>query len=581
MLVYGDHVGRVDPRARLAELATSRERLLAMPPGLARHAALVSLFIEMAGVTQGVADARFAAEGADRRSDEQTACLAVLMPLAAALRTSWDSGFRDLGVLPELTVAAPLPPSTEIRLVEGYAFYALYPEAYVDAARRLAPRGPVCVIGIRSIGSGLAALVAAALGAPAPATLRPVGHPFDRRVNLAPELADEVLADPAATYVIVDEGPGLSGSSFGAVADWLEDHGVPPARIAFLSGHGGDLGPQAIVRHRQRWATVRREAADADALLAAHLPAWAAAQLGPLDAPLEDISGGAWRARRWADEARWPAVNPMWERRKFIARAGGDTWLLKFAGLGSIGERKLTRARALHAAGLSPEPRGLAHGFLIERWVEDAAPFDPESRDREALTRFVGRYLGIRARLFRDATGASLAELLEMARFNTAQLLGEAQAATLERWRPVLPRLEARMMRVETDNRCLPHEWLRLPDGRLLKADALDHHAAHDLVGCQDIAWDVAGAALELGLPVEELAAATARAAGRPVDAELLALLTPCYLAFRLGCHRLAADTLGHWPAEQARNEAAAGRYAAMLAPLLEPATPRVPLACG
>jgi hypothetical protein len=36
--------------------------------------------------------------------------------------------------------------------------------------------------------------------------------------------------------------------------------------------------------------------------------------------------------------------------------------------------------------------------------------------------------------------------------------------------------------------------------GRLLKSGALDHHAGHDLVGHQDIAWDIVGAVVELGL---------------------------------------------------------------------------------
>ena len=40
----------------------------------------------------------------------------------------------------------------------------------------------------------------------------------------------------------------------------------------------------------------------------------------------------------------------------------------------------------------------------------------------------------------------------------------------------------------------------RCPGGRIEKADALDHHADHSLVGCQDALWDVAGAELELGL---------------------------------------------------------------------------------
>ena len=37
-----------------------------------------------------------------------------------------------------------------------------------------------------------------------------------------------------------------------------------------------------------------------------------------------------------------------------------------------------------------------------------------------------------------------------------------------------------------------------------MKTDALDHAFGHDLVGCQDIAWDLAGAAVEFDLDTEE-----------------------------------------------------------------------------
>ncbi len=49
------------------------------------------------------------------------------------------------------------------------------------------------------------------------------------------------------------------------------------------------------------------------------------------------------------------------------------------------------------------------------------------------------------------------------------------------------------------DGRMLPHEWVT-DGGRLMKVDALDHPADDFLPGCRDIAWDVAGACVELGL---------------------------------------------------------------------------------
>jgi hypothetical protein len=124
------------------------------------------------------------------------------------------------------------------------------------------------------------------------------------------------------------------------------------------------------------------------------------------------------------------------------------------------------------------------------------------------------------------------------------------------------------MRRVEADNRLHAWEWLLPRDGRLLKTDAVDHHAAHDLIGCQDIAWDIVGAAVELELAPSErdrLCAVVEGETGRAVDPELLALLTPCYLAVQLGDRTLATEIVAAWQAEVDRLRAAANQYAARL----------------
>ena len=75
---------------------------------------------------------------------------------------------------------------------------------------------------------------------------------------------------------------------------------------------------------------------------------------------------------------------------------------------------------------------------------------------------------------------------------------------------------------VRIDGRLHAWEWLVLADGSLLKTDAIDQAAGHDLIGCQDIAWDVAGAAVEFALSsaaTEAHRGAVAAEAGRPVDA--------------------------------------------------------------
>jgi hypothetical protein len=129
--------------------------------------------------------------------------------------------------------------------------------------------------------------------------------------------------------------------------------------------------------------------------------------------------------------------------------------------------------------------------------------------------------------------------------------------------------------RVEIDGRLDRHEWLRLGDGRLLKADALDHHGAHDLIGCQDVAWDIAGAIAEFDLDdaaASALADGVGRAAGRPAHPGLIEFLRPCYLAFRIGQATLAAASLAGWPAESDRLNARADAYARQLDRLLDAA---------
>ena len=88
-----------------------------------------------------------------------------------------------------------LPPEIEISVPEGFAYYALDPELYRIAARRFRDEARperVAVIGIRSIGTTLGAIVASELGgtivdgAPARTSMGPADS---RRVRRRPFVA--------------------------------------------------------------------------------------------------------------------------------------------------------------------------------------------------------------------------------------------------------------------------------------------------------------------------------------------------------------------------------------------------------
>jgi len=184
MYVYGDLIRTECPWEKLGGIAGMLWRLAGMPAGIERHGALVAALIEAGELAQGIADTRFTEAGErDARWPDAEAAMALLACIAQAVRLSWESGFARLGPVLEAAIAelhaARLPGTPRTKRAEGFALYSLYPEGYVQAAAAaLGDVGgaPLRVIGIRSIGAPLAALVAAATGAPPPLTGAP-GRP--------------------------------------------------------------------------------------------------------------------------------------------------------------------------------------------------------------------------------------------------------------------------------------------------------------------------------------------------------------------------------------------------------------------
>ena len=575
MQVYGDRCEEAEPAAFARAINRQVASIERMSAGLGRHSRLVGALIESGRLLQGVADAAFANDRRDRRSAAADDIGGFLVDLARAVWRSWNGA--SIGRLPRLIPAVGWPATIEMRVPEGFAFYAVYPEAYGEAARRLKLSGTARVIAIRSIGTTLGAVVSAVLDAPPPVTVRPFGDPFAREIALEPELERDLLeGDPH--FVIVDEGPGQSGSSFAAVADWLTKRGVAAERIALLPSHAGTPGAAASEQRLRWWSQVQRAPADFGDRWPQLVQRWCAASLGQLDERPQDISAGAWRTLRYDREEDWPPSVPEWERRKFLVSASGTPFLAKFAGLGSIGEEKLAIARALHSEGIVPEPLALAHGFLIERWCAGALSL---GRAEKPL-REIASHIGARAKLLpaTRTSGATIVELLDMAQRNVSIELGRQCAYVIDHWRARREELARRVVRVRTDNRLDRHEWLRLRSGGLLKADALDHHCAHDLIGCQDAAWDVAGAIVEFDvgeMQRGDFIASVEHCAGREIDRELLHFYRMAYLAFRLGQARLGSAMVADG-CERGRIERAGDTYSAQLRRLLETRHAATPL---
>lgn len=544
MLVFDDHERQINTRPEIEQLRARAGAIAAGEGGLPLHQEIITLLIRMGELAQGLCDDAFARAGEDDEDPTTAAAIAALRVIARAVLHSW-SGAEDearaslRAFAQRLAMLAPLPLAQTVagRRQEGFAFYALYPETYIRAARAIGP-GVGAVIGIRSIGLALGAVAAEAVEAPLLVSVRPVGLPFERDLRLGQALGEKLKAI-SGPIAIADEGPGLSGSSFAAVARMLEKWDVATDRLHFLPSHGGPPGWAASPAIQDIWRRTPRHVVQGDREVFAPgsrfgtLADWCRDLTGPAIAPLVDISGGQWRGRRLPDA---PA-RPESERRKFLLASAQGTFLLRFAGLGPYGAAALKRGRTLAGAGFVPQVLGLRHGFLVERWIDEASAAPQTGAAREDFLRHLAAYLAFRASHLPAApdAGAPLPALAAMLQRNAGEALGASPP--LEAWTRAADNLASRVRRVGTDNRLQPWEWLHLPDGHFLKADALDHCAAHDLIGCQDVSWDVAAAQVEFDLTAVESEELRARMeqTGTRVDRDLVAFYRPCYLAFQAG----------------------------------------------
>jgi len=569
VLVYRATSRRDDAAGVVDALVERMARASASPID---HDGLRALLIDAGIAESALLDAASPME--DERDPIAAPLEAVMSSLADAFVLSWDgaSARSPSRAREALTAVRRLLPSAAIELTvpEGFAYYGLFPETYLAAARTIASRyAPehAVVIGIRSIGTTLSAVVAATFRArDIPATritVRPRGHPFDRELRLSRAMTRELArwaGDPRTLFVVVDEGPGISGSSFACVAERLVELGALPQRIVLAPSWDPPADTLSTERGRRCWTRHARVVGDVRHLHPARLDV----ALHLVVEIVADLSAGAWRSICYGSPSDYPAVQPQHERRKLLTRAAsGEPILLKFEGLGSLGAIRRDRAIRLGDAGFGPPVLGFADGFLATPWI-DGRPM--QARDVDA--RFVdhlGAYLAwLRCR---EQTGEAPdhTSLRTMAEVNIAEGLGEE-------WRSHLRRIDGSAPdggaapAVRIDGRMLPHEWLRTASG-YTKTDALAHHDDHFYPGATDVAWDLAGACVELELEhaaEEALIRAYHAHSGDGTIAARLPFHRRTYLAFRLGYSTLAAQSLGDSPDARAMRDGAR-RYAELL----------------
>jgi hypothetical protein len=504
---------------------------------------------------------------ADAGCDEADVAARITDAIATAL-VSFPSTHLAVERIASVVERMRISDRLELSIPEGFAYYALHPLAYAELVddMRLQSR-QAAVIGIRSIGSTLSAVVVAALvtqGIRAKRiTVRPVGHPYDRKTHFTEAQLRWISAqrDRDAEFLIVDEGPGLSGSSFLSVGESLLEAGVEHKRICFLGSRQVDPGTLNSPQGAERWRGFRSE------FVKAH---------GPAGEGLIDVGAGKWRkvlpthraqehyqrttrsgAMCGAPQAHPPKTSRggapgSWihmERSKFLSADGCR--LFKFVGLGRFGEEVGRRAQILAATGFGPRCFGIRDGYAeYERLSGHWARRKDLSR---TLLERIADYCAMRAVEFR-VNSASHSPLEAMTRYNYEQEFGEAVPKRLQILEP--------SKSVLCDSRMMPHEWIIATDGIARKCDGETHSDDHFFPGPTDVAWDLAGAIVEWEMETEAQEALLRCFAARNGDDARSRIETHvlAYATFRLAFCRMAASALaGH--REQRRLAEDANRY--------------------
>ena len=410
------------------------------------------------------------------------------------------------------------PPRLQISVHEGFAYYALHPLKLVDLLQTLPAPRKAAVLGIRSIGVTLSAVLMAALkhrGCDAARiSVRPEGHPYDRSLTLTARQRSWVERHRDGQFMIVDEGPGLSGSSFLAVAEALAECGIPSQRILLIGSRQPDPAQLRSPNAVARWSRFRYVCMAS----APYMPAGA----------VIPISGGQWRDEFLTGADGRPASWAQLEMAKFLS---ADRKLLyKFEGFGHFGGEIGKRARTLAGAGLAPEYLGNECGFGI--YAMNSGRFLAHVDISPSVLRSLARYCAFRGREF-PADDSQPSALDEMASWNWSLEFGSAPG-------PEPLQVE---QRIYCDARMMPHEWLACPDGRLLKLDGVAHGDDHFFPGPCDIAWDLAGTIVEWKLqPAEqEYFLEEYRSLSGDDARRRLASYLRAYAAFRFGWSKMAA----------------------------------------
>ena len=391
--------------------------------------------------------------------------------------------------------------------------------------------GPLCVVGLRTSGSYLAPLCAAALRAEGESrvevlTYRP-GRPFLRGEHAVLR----AIARAGGLVLVVDDPP-VSGTALATAARAVGRTGVPHSQIVFLLSLFGSSEQlpevlrdwSAVVQPWADWSVHRRLAAQPVRQALADLtgPDLEVCEARPLGTP------------RPAGERTH--LRAQFAVRLFDRRTGAEIHkhiLVEGAGIGYLGRQSVAVAHPLPE--YVPHVYGFADGLLYRDWLPPATDSAPGSAlagatGGSAAAATVAAYVNARRQAL-PAPSASVDGLggrdpvWEVAAKVLSGQYGRLSLAAgpllLE---PLVRRLLAHEHPAVLDGKTDFRHWLPDPAsaGELRKVDFYQRAFGHLDLACYDPVFDLAGAAADPPTPSfeEELRQAYQHMSGEQVDGE-------------------------------------------------------------
>jgi hypothetical protein len=438
---------------------------------------------------------------------------------------------NGLAKVREILGSLEVPERIDVSPPEGFTYYALHPTDFIGVLGKV-PREPraCAVVGIRSIGTTLSAMVLGALlaeGRPATRiTVRPTGHPYSRKTDFSALQLAWVEQNFNAHFLVVDEGPGRSGSTFLSVAEALRRAGVPRENITLVGSREPDIKSLCADDAIRRWRQFRFIATSPSVNRRFERCTY--------------IGSGDWRKFLLPPDTTWPESWTQMERLKFVSPDGKH--LYKFEGMGPFGVKSRIRAFQLADAGFGPSVCEAEDGFLSYSLVQGRR-LQPEDADSRVLDQ-IAQYCAFRFSEFPCTASSGTPQLRQMLEFNIRQEFGITLSFREDDF------CDGRQ--VITDGSMQPHEWIAGRSGRIIKVDGVDHGDNHFFPGPCDIAWDLAGASVEWKMSSAATKYMLDRfriVSGLDVSSRF-DLYRLAYLVFRLGFCKMGISTVVGSPEE-------------------------------